>query len=207
MYFDAAERGGVFWPLQTLAKHDMTDRQFANPLKGTVSPLVRTVPGCALPRRPREIRSRIQVGNVVAISNYTNMMKKKKEKKKTQSASVCAMTTSACNYQQYDLTAERRQDAESQTDICRLLRLDFFMPLSSDLAPTPTSTSPHLLPPSLLLLSSCITAKHLLFETQNVWSSITSQTQSAGEIALSNQAPCCGGSAVSPVKSLFHRGL
>lgn len=56
--------GGAF---QTLVKHDMTDRQLHNPLKETVSPLVKTVPGYAC--RPQRLEARIQLGNAIQISN------------------------------------------------------------------------------------------------------------------------------------------
>lgn len=71
IYFDAMEEANFSdeGPLQTLVKHDMTDRHFTNPLKGTVSPLVKIVPGCVC--RPRRLESQIQVGNVIPISNYT----------------------------------------------------------------------------------------------------------------------------------------
>lgn len=51
----------------------MTDRQFTNPLKGTVSPLVKIVPWLCV--SSTEIRSQIQLGDVIPISNYTNMKK------------------------------------------------------------------------------------------------------------------------------------
>lgn len=60
----ARRRGGAF---QTLVKHDMTDRQLHNPLKETVSPLVKTVPGYAC--RPQRLEARIQLGNAIPISN------------------------------------------------------------------------------------------------------------------------------------------
>lgn len=41
---EEADSGPDEGPFQTLVKHDMTDRQFPNPLKGTVSPLVKSVP-------------------------------------------------------------------------------------------------------------------------------------------------------------------
>lgn len=58
--------GGWWRAFQTLVKHDMTDRQLRNPLKETLSPLVKTVPGDAC--RPQRLETQIQVGNAIAIS-------------------------------------------------------------------------------------------------------------------------------------------
>lgn len=68
----AGEEGGEgrgWWcrAFQTLVKHDMTDRQLRNPLKETLSPLVKTVPGDAC--RPQRLEAQIQVGNAIPISN------------------------------------------------------------------------------------------------------------------------------------------
>lgn len=56
--------GGVF---QTLVKHDMTDRQLHNPLKETVSPLVKTVPGYACRPQRLEAKSNLEMLSRLAI--------------------------------------------------------------------------------------------------------------------------------------------
>lgn len=55
-------------PLQTQVKHDMTDRQFTNPLKGTVSPLVKTVPGYACRPWRLEAKSKLEILYRLAIT-------------------------------------------------------------------------------------------------------------------------------------------
>lgn len=56
--------GGAF---QTLVKHDMTDRQLHNPLKETVSPLVKTVPGYACRPQRLEAKSNLEMLSRLAI--------------------------------------------------------------------------------------------------------------------------------------------
>lgn len=172
IYFDATEWGGVFWPwrwatLQTLVKHDMTDRQFTNPLKGTVVPSGKN---CSRLRvSSSEIRSQIQVGNVIPISNYTNM---KKLTAFLSGDNVCP-APSEIRFD-FSVTAGCR----SETDVRRLLRLDFFITrryrVIFQWSPPPTPFPYY--------------SKTSAVWNSNVWSSITSQTQSACEIALSNQA-------------------
>lgn len=58
-------------PFQTLVKHNMTDRQISNPLKGTVSPLVKTVPCHAC--RPLRLETESKMKTVTPISIWTNM--------------------------------------------------------------------------------------------------------------------------------------
>lgn len=55
-------------PFQTLVKHDMTDRQFPNPLKRTVSPLVKTVPSYACCPERLEAKSKLVMLYRLAIS-------------------------------------------------------------------------------------------------------------------------------------------
>lgn len=80
----------------------------------------------------------------------------------------------------------------SEADVCRLLRLDFFMNQRYRVIF-------QCVPPS------CITAKHLLFETQMSGASIASQTQSARKIALSNHAArlCGAADQCSPLSNPY----
>lgn len=61
---DGGVGGGAF---QTLVKHDMTDRQLHNPLKETVSPLVKTVPGYACRPQRLEAKSNLEMLSRLAI--------------------------------------------------------------------------------------------------------------------------------------------
>lgn len=122
-------------PFQTLVKHDMTDRQFSNPLKGTVSPLVKTVPGYACRPQRLEAKSNLEMLYRLAIRQIWKI--------------DCRLPRSIWNM--IWLHHECRM-LEWNGHLSSVTSLFFNEPpLSCDLP----ARSP-----------SCITAKHLLFETQ-----------------------------------------
>lgn len=170
----------------------MTDRQFTNPLKGTVSPLVKSVP--ALCRRPQRLDAKSKFGNVIPISNYTNIWKEKKKKEMKRRGSLPLQWM----LQKTDSTWCRKLKWNGHLSSAAFLAFyNFFMSMCH------------------LLIFQCVPpflyySKTSAVWNSNVWSSITSQTQSACEIALSNLARCCSAqwscrSALSLVESLVHR--
>ena len=66
LHSEEAYFGPDVGPFQTLVIHDMPDRQLSNPLKGTVSPLVKTVPGYVCCPQRLEAKSKLEM-------LYTNM--------------------------------------------------------------------------------------------------------------------------------------
>lgn len=78
----------------------MTDRQFANPLKETVSPLVKIVPGYACHPQRLEANSKLEMLYRLAITQMKNRLP------------PSAVTTSAQIHLKYDLTSALLQDAE-----------------------------------------------------------------------------------------------
>lgn len=136
-----------------------------------------------------EIRSQIQVGNVIPISNYTNMK---------NWLPPSAVTASAQIYLKHDLTSAWLQDAEVKRTfvVCYILIFSWTGAIVW----------------SSFVLHFLYYSKTSAVWNSNIWSSITSQTQSVCKIALSNQASCCSAvgccrSVYSLVKSLFHRGF
>lgn len=59
LWSEEAYSGPDEGPFQTLVKRDMTDRQVPNPLKRTLSPLVKTVPGYACCPERLEAKSKL----------------------------------------------------------------------------------------------------------------------------------------------------
>lgn len=166
----------------------MTDRQFTNPLKGTVSPQVKIVPGNACRPQRLEAKFKLEMLHWLAIKQIWKI-DCLPEQWQCLPRSICNKTW-------------RQQD-------CRMLKWNGH--LSSVM-------SCFFYEPSAIVWSSSVLSFLYYSKTSavwnsNVWSSITSQTQSACKIALSNQASCssetlwCWGSTFSLVKSLFHRGF
>lgn len=59
LWSEEAYSGPDEGPFQTLVKRDMTDRQVPNPLKRTLSPLVKTVPSYACCPERLEAKSKL----------------------------------------------------------------------------------------------------------------------------------------------------
>lgn len=168
-------------PFQTLVKHDMTDRQFYNPLKGTVSPLVKTVPGYACCPQRLEAKSKLEILYRLAIRQIRKIV--------------------FSDLSKYDLTSVWLQDAAvKQTFV--IFYVIFFSFLMSHWYLVIFKWAP---PPVLQQKTSAVLSS-------NVWSSISTQTQSVCKIALSYQASCystlyCCRSVFSLVKSTFHKSF
>lgn len=163
----------------------MTDRQFTNPLKGTVSPLVKTVPGCACRPRRLEAKSKLEMLYRLAITQIWEI---------------------DCLPQQWQRLPEFIWNMIWLQHDCRMPEWKRTFVVCRVLIFLWTAAYRVIFP---FLHYSKTSAGW----NSNVWSSITSQTQSACKIALSNQASHAAlalwrcGSVFSLVKSLFHRGF
>lgn len=72
LWSEEASSGPDEGPFQTLVKHDMNDRQFHNPLKRTVSPLVKAVPSYACCPERLEAKSKLVMLYRLAIRQTVN---------------------------------------------------------------------------------------------------------------------------------------
>lgn len=72
LWSEEASSGPDEGPFQTLVKHNMNDRQFHNPLKRTVSPLVKAVPSCACCPGRLEAKSKLVMLHRLAIRQTVN---------------------------------------------------------------------------------------------------------------------------------------
>lgn len=142
----------------------MTDRQFTNPLKGTVSPLVKIVPGYACRPQRLEAKSKLEMLYWLAIKQIWKIDCLPRQ---------WCLPRSIWNmiWLQHDCRMLKWNGHLSSVMSCFFMNQRYRVIFQCALLPVLQQTS--------------------AVWNSNVWSSITSQTQSACKIALSNQASCC----------------